>query len=66
MTERRGSVAYFLKLTDERRLYAIPSLYQAFRPLVSLNLEKRLAEGYAIDKRGLYALAWLGIILRGI
>lgn len=56
-----GYMLLAYELQEERRLYAILTAYQAFRPLIGLSQEKRLRDGYAIEKHSLSALAWQGI-----
>ena len=49
------------ELTEGYPLYDLRTIFFAFRPIVGLKLEKELAEGYAVAKQSVYALAWLGI-----
>ncbi len=55
------SMLVTFELTDGYPLYDLRAIYYAFRPIVGLKLEKKLAEGYAVVKHSVYALAWLGI-----
>ena len=49
------------ELTEGYPLYDLRTIFFAFRPIVGLKLEKELAEGYAVVKHSVYALAWLGV-----
>jgi hypothetical protein len=55
------SMLVTFELTDGYTLYDLMTIHYAFRPIVGLKLEKELAEGYAVAKHSIYALAWLGI-----
>ena len=46
---------------DGSRMYNLLSVLEGFHPILNLKQAKELKGGQAVDKRGLYALAWLGI-----